>query len=195
MKKLVSALLKSIPELLTVVAFLSFLFFLYGVVGVQLWSGVLHPRCRLTPSPLRLDPDVTADDLAEFTSMVLTNHSLYPCADDDNEQIPLSNGSWSHDTSPWRTPRVCFWPVADESPARTCSLGDDHFRRCPSGQTCGSDYDSYGNVRFTHPNPTVVRRVLESSTYNADMNWGFMHFDHIGAASLTIFQCITREGW
>ncbi|KAL3673207.1 hypothetical protein V7S43_000930 [Phytophthora oleae] len=195
MKKLVSALLKSIPELLTVVAFLSFLFFLYGVIGVQLWSGVLHPRCRLSPSPLRLDPDLTFQDFDEYKSKIMANYSLYPCVDEYNKQIPLLDGSWSHDSSPWRTPRVCFWPVADESPARTCSLGDDHFRQCPQGQICGSDYDAFGNFRFTHSNPLIVRRILKSSTYSSDLNWGFLHFDNIGSASLAIFQCITREGW
>eukprot|EP00644_Phytophthora_capsici_P000129 jgi/Phyca11/539928/estExt2_Genewise1Plus.C_PHYCAscaffold_40231 len=194
MKKLVSALLKSIPELLTVVAFLSFLFFLYGVIGVQLWSGVLHPRCRITPFPLRLDPDLMFQDFGEYQSKIVANYSLYPCVDENNEQIPLSDGSWSHDSSPWRTPRVCFWPIADESPARTCSLGDDHFRQCPEGQICGSDYDVFGNFRFSHPNPLIVR-ILQSSTYSADLNWGFLHFDNIGSASLAIFQCITREGW
>ncbi|KAL4124998.1 hypothetical protein PRIC2_008589 [Phytophthora ramorum] len=195
MKKLVSALLKSIPELLTVVAFLCFLFFLYGVIGVQLWSGVLHPRCRLTPFPLQLDPNITNDDFATYQTTVLANYSHFPCVDEHNEQIPLSSGVWSHDNSPWKTPRVCFWPIAVESPARTCSLGDDKFRQCPDGQTCGSDYDLFGNFRFTHPSSLIVRRVLDSATYNADMNWGFTNFDNIGSASLTIFQCITREGW
>ncbi|KAF1773904.1 Voltage-dependent channel, four helix bundle domain [Phytophthora cactorum] len=159
MKKLVSALLKSIPELLTVVAFLCFLFFLYGVIGVQLWSGVLHPRCRITPYPLRLGPEVTFSHFDEYKG------------------------------------RQCFWPVADESPARTCSLGDDQFRQCPDGQICGSDYDDFGNFRFTHPDSLIVQRILDSSTYSADLNWGFLHFDNIGSASLAIFQCITREGW
>lgn len=59
-KKLVTALLKSIPELLTVVALLSFLFFLYGVIGVQLWSGAMHSRCRLTPYAMYLDPNPRA---------------------------------------------------------------------------------------------------------------------------------------
>ncbi|KAG7393764.1 hypothetical protein PHYPSEUDO_004527 [Phytophthora pseudosyringae] len=195
MKKLVTALLKSIPELLTVVAFLCFLFFLYGVIGVQLWSGVLHPRCRLTPFPLRLDPNIKFADFGEYKATVLANAALFPCVDEYNEQIPLSNGSWSHDTSPWRTAQICFWPVAEESPARTCSLGDEQFRQCPDGQTCGSDYDAFGNFRFTHPDSLIVQRILDSSTYNADLNWGFLHFDNIGSASLAIFQCITREGW
>ncbi|GMF33382.1 unnamed protein product [Phytophthora lilii] len=78
------------------------------------------------------------DDFSEYNSTVLANYSHFPCVDEYNELIPLSNGSWSHDSSPWRAPRVCYWPVAQESTARTCALGDDQFRQCPDGQDAGS---------------------------------------------------------
>ncbi|KAF1318920.1 Voltage-gated ion channel, partial [Globisporangium splendens] len=61
--------------------------------------------------------------------------------------------------------------------------------------TCGSDYDSYGNFRFTHPDAAIVRYVLNAAAYNSDVNWGFSNFDNIAVAALTIFQCIAREGW
>jgi voltage-dependent calcium channel L type alpha-1D len=137
-KKLVTALLKSIPELLTVVAFMFFLFFLYGVIGVQLWSGVMHSRCRLSPYPLQLDPQLTLSDLPAYQDAILANYSDFQCmhseSDGVNGAIPLEDTSWSHDTSPWRTPRICFWPVAEEKTAQLCSLNDDYFRKCPTGQ-------------------------------------------------------------
>lgn len=137
-KKLVTALLKSIPELLTVVAFVFFLFFLYGVIGVQLWSGVMHSRCRLSPYPLQLDPTLTLNALPEYQSAVLANYSQFPCTYSEGDgiegAIPLENASWSHDTSPWRTPRVCFWPIAEEETAQLCSLNDNFYRKCPAGQ-------------------------------------------------------------
>ncbi|GMF43274.1 unnamed protein product [Phytophthora fragariaefolia] len=68
--------------------------------------------------------------------MVLVNYSHFPCVDESNIQIPIG-GSWSHDTSPWKTPRLCFWPIAEESPARTCALGDEQSRFCPDGQDAG----------------------------------------------------------
>ncbi|TMW68721.1 hypothetical protein Poli38472_006189 [Pythium oligandrum] len=194
MKKLVSALLKSIPELLTVVAFLIFLFFLYGVIGVQLWSGVLHPRCRLTPYPVRLDPNVTYTGLQTYQEKILADYSLFTCNGDDGQPIPVREDA-THDTSPWRTPRMCYWPIADEQIAQTCALSGTSYRQCPTGQTCGSDFDFYGNFRFTHPDKDIMLYVLHGATYNADMSWGYANFDHIGAAALSIFQCITREGW
>lgn len=133
-KKLVTSLLKSIPELLTVVAFLSFLFFLYGVIGIQLWSGVLHSRCRLTPYPIRLDPNLTYESFASYQEMALANISLFKCLDEESDQIPVSNSTWTHDSSPWKTPRLCFWPIADESTKQTCALSQEGRRLCSFGQ-------------------------------------------------------------
>lgn len=195
MKKLVTALLRSIPELLTVVAFLCFLFFLYGVIGVQLWSGVLHARCRLTPYPVALNSSITFKEIEVYQASVLANYSHFICTDDSGHQIPVESPEWSHDSSPWRTPRVCYWPLAPQTTAQTCALGSDSYRQCPSGQTCGSDFDSFGNVRFTHPDSLISRNILNAATYNADLGWGYVNFDHIGFAALAIFQCITREGW
>ncbi|GLD95008.1 hypothetical protein PINS_up003633 [Pythium insidiosum] len=194
MKKLINALLKSIPELLTVVAFLSFLFFLYGVIGVQLWSGVLHSRCRLTPYPVRLDSNITLESLATYQDLVVRNFSQYRCSFKNGDPIPAI-GSWTHDTSPWRHPRQCFWPIADESPAQTCSLDGVSNRLCPAGQTCGSDYDAFGNFRFRHPREEMDHYLLRAATHNPDLSWGLVNFDNIAAAALAIFQCITREGW
>jgi hypothetical protein len=211
MKKLVNALLKSIPELLTVVAFLFFLFFLYGAIGVQLWSGILHPRCRLTPYPLRLEPNLTMETLPAYIDHAISNQKDFYCSTDAKNNsnlnaipIPLDMHNWTHDTSLWNTPKICFWPIAqveeDGSPSlkKTCALTEDPtmYRQCPRGQVCGSDYDSYGNFRFFHPDPLIDKIFLRAgATFNAEMNWGFVNFDHIGTASLTIFQCITREGW
>jgi voltage-dependent calcium channel L type alpha-1D len=62
-------------------------------------------------------------------------------------------------------------------------------------QTCGSDYDRYGNFRFTHPDAAIVKRVLSVGNFNADLNFGFVAFDHIGQAAVVLFICLPREGW
>ncbi|DBA00730.1 TPA: hypothetical protein N0F65_001201 [Lagenidium giganteum] len=195
MKKLVTALLRSIPGLLTVVVFLMFLFFLYGLIGVQLWSGVGHPRCRLTPVPVKLSPYLNLGNFSVYEDLVVGNFSGYICKDHGGEEIPLNDDNWTHDTSPWKIPRVCFWPVAQEEKAQTCAINSTLYRQCPLGQTCGSDYDNYGNFRFTHPNKDVLMYRLQTTTFNDDMMWGFINFDNIGSASIAIFQCITTSGW
>lgn len=149
MKKLVTSLLKSIPELLTVVAFLLFLFFLYGVIGIQMWSGVLHARCRLTPYPVRLDPNVSLETLPAYKVVVVANHSLFACADDNSEPIPVADAEWTHESSPWKTSRLCFWPIAQESPQQTCALSQDVHRLCPIGQV-RPHHDYEGPARLSH---------------------------------------------
>lgn len=36
---------------------------------------------------------------------------------------------------------------------------------------------------------------MEEPDYTVNLAWGYTNFDHIGYAFLTIFQCITMEGW
>ena len=57
MRLLVSSLLKSIPALLNVVALLLFVFSIFGILGVQLWAGLQHTRCRVTQYPVTISPD------------------------------------------------------------------------------------------------------------------------------------------
>ncbi len=44
MRSLVQSLLNAIPGLLNVMALLLFVFFVWGVLALQLFLGVLHPR-------------------------------------------------------------------------------------------------------------------------------------------------------
>ena len=59
-------MLKSLPELGNVVIVLCFLFALFGILGMQLYSGRQHYRCRLTPYPVTLDWSPDLDDALEF---------------------------------------------------------------------------------------------------------------------------------
>lgn len=52
MKRLVSTLFRSFPGLVNVTIFLSFIFTLFGVLGVQFWSKTFYNRCRITEFPL-----------------------------------------------------------------------------------------------------------------------------------------------
>lgn len=139
MRKLVTALLQSIPDLVTAAGFLLFLLCLYGVVGVEFWSGALHARCRLTPYPLRLEEILTYEAFTEYQEEAIAQYVSLPCADDDGAQIPVANSTWNHDTSPWNKPRICFWPIAEEEIERTCTLNGNKYRECALGQVCAQD--------------------------------------------------------
>ncbi|KAE9253486.1 hypothetical protein PF002_g3305 [Phytophthora fragariae] len=194
-KKLVTALLKSIPELLTVVAFLSFLFFFYGVIGVQLWSGAMHSRCRMSPYPLALDPNLSLKELPAYQEQVVAAPELFRCLGENSLPLEAETDSWSHDSSPWKTPRVCFWPVSSDGPAELCNLNEVDERTCPIGQTCGSDYDRNGNFRFTHPDDQIRAKLDLGVTYDSNLDFGLLGFDHIGQTAIVLFICMPREGW
>ena len=116
---------------------------------------------------------------------------------------------WEQDESPWAIPHDCAWPLAPPPPDgighRLCAItsGDglpstvasssQHSAnkgwRCPPGETCGSSFDLFGHPRF------LSRDVMTADLYRSEFNYGFTNFDDIFAAFLTIFQCITMEGW
>lgn len=45
LKQLVVVILKSMPKLASVIGLLSFIFFVFGILGVQLFAGVLRNKC------------------------------------------------------------------------------------------------------------------------------------------------------
>ena len=114
MHVLVESLLASLPMLFHVMLLCSFLFFVFGIVGVTLFRGRLRQRC------------VLGDGI-----------TVHP------EDAALS---------------------------RYCSLEPENFgRSCPGNTTCVA----------TDNNPNV----------------GLTSFDNLATAFLTIFTCITLEGW
>ena len=51
MKKLVKALISSIPDFVNVVAFLIFIYLLFSILGVYQYEGGLYNRCRYNSVP------------------------------------------------------------------------------------------------------------------------------------------------
>lgn len=56
MRRLISALLSSLPALGNAVLFMFFIFLLFGILGVQQFRGSMYQRCRLSDEP---EPDGT----------------------------------------------------------------------------------------------------------------------------------------
>jgi len=237
MRLLVMSLLRSIPALLEVLLLLLFAFAIFGILGLQLWVGLFHSRCRLTEAPVRLvgapqgfPPECKLPSEA-CTAMFMTNSSgaavaqaaygrlatggpgaadaflaasvrydptlqmkvtagfnssgLVPCL----PGVPVESDAWqTQESSPWSTPRECFWPV-DSKDERVCSLGGLGEHTCGAGRFCGSNYDTVGNRRFVDEEMTRWANRIEG------LNWGLTTFDHIMVAVLSIFQSITMEGW
>ena len=65
MRILVNLLLDTLPMLGNVLLLCFFVFFIFGIVGVQLWSGLLRNRCYLD-----LPDDVGGKDSIPYTTII-----------------------------------------------------------------------------------------------------------------------------
>ena len=149
LRDLVKSLFASLPPLANVVIVLLFLCVIFGIFGVQLWSGKMNYRCRLVSQPIQLPPELVQQyRIAQFafntnnsdTENVdwyinfLTNRTAFPwCGYQPTDE------KWTQDTSPWGTSRNCAWPVDNGQGTIFSSSGDVNIT--------GYDTDSYGNSK------------------------------------------------
>ena len=68
------------------------------------------------------------------------------------------------------------------------SLCGPGFRECPENSYCGNLFDRSDDELY------AVDDMYRDSAI-MDLNWGVTNFDNLGSAFVTIFQCITMEGW
>jgi len=192
MRMLISSLLKALPALGNVVVLQVFLFFMFAILGNQLFGGNMTRRCRLTDFPVRLPVDELNPHgewpvTNEYLAAVLADPEAYRCL--DGPLLEIDSDNFVKETSPWHEAQPCFWPVNTDD-VQVCarpSYSGNH--QCNSGETCGGNYDVYGNPRFLN---TVV---MEDALFQDALDYGFTTFDNIGYSALTFFQVITSEGW
>ena len=185
LQSLVVSILNSIPQLVGVLVLLFFVFCLFGIAGLQMFSGpFMHTRCRLTPYPVN----------NSWTTGL--PYEPYRCLDAPNFNL-VEDEKFLKAESPWYHAQDCFWPL-DEDDVRMCSLTSNGLHKChhntdriPESEWrwCGSDFDAKGNKRFSD------KKTMKAATHLEDLNWGFTNFDHIFNGCITIFQGMTLEGW
>ena len=174
MRVLVNSILKSIPMLLDVVLLCAFVFFIMGIVGVNVFSGVLGYRCNVF-------------HMKEMPTTQYAAGATYPESDvlwfpvDPVGQDP----TWADTTCSGRK----YIPGTT-----TFKVNENQMYLEPS---------NYGpeNMGLVCPWPVAEGKI---PTYAPGMlcrdtgqnpNNGVTSFDNILQAWLTIFQCITLEGW
>ncbi|CAB1098931.1 unnamed protein product [Ectocarpus sp. CCAP 1310/34] len=196
LQKLVVGMLRSVPQLVSVVILLQFIFTVFGIFGIQIFAGKQHSRCRLTPFPVNNSFEVGM------------NYADYRCLSVSNFDVVDDEPSWTQSTSPWATPRECWWPI-DSEDERLCTSNsgsgkhkcehDERYMNLSEFRWCGSNYDALGNPRFAGGMIEGVEwgsgRLTDNATFVQSLNWGYTNFDNIFVAFLTIFQSITMEGW
>ncbi|KAJ8559206.1 hypothetical protein ON010_g8243 [Phytophthora cinnamomi] len=192
MRTLISALLKALPALGNVVVLQVFLFFMFAILGNQLFGGSMTRRCRLTEFPVLLPVDEqnphgvwpVPDD---YLNAVLADPGSYRCL--IGPVLEVESGDFVKETSPWYKAQPCFWPV-DQNYVQICARpGYSGNFQCVTGEFCGGNYDVYGNARF------LSKIVMEDAMYLDALDYGLTTFDDIGHAMVTFFEVITDEGW
>lgn len=204
MRVLVTSLLSSIPGLANVAVFLMFVFLIFGILGVQLFAGLTHYKCRVTPYPLLQDDSLCNNDGDHCYDLdAPVNASNFPACipgaivlhhlsrEEEIKEVSLLGRK----ESPWQTPQSCEWPIYKET-TRTCTLTGAGRYTCPQYDEdgvklnlyCGSNYDIWENPRFENPNIMEVNYMEENA-------FGYTKFDNIGQAIIAIFQTITLERW
>ncbi|KAG7491953.1 hypothetical protein MATL_G00009230 [Megalops atlanticus] len=165
MRILVTLLLDTLPMLGNVLLLCFFVFFIFGIVGVQLWAGLLRNRCFLE------DNFKTMHNLS-FLSPYYKHEEA-----EDNPFICSAN----RDNGMLRCHDV---PQLRESGA-DCQLSMDYVSP--------SHYGLEGASKNGCINWNQYYNVCKAGELNPHK--GAINFDNIWYAWIAIFQVITLEGW
>ncbi|OQR81874.1 Voltage-gated Ion Channel (VIC) Superfamily, partial [Thraustotheca clavata] len=192
LKVLSGSLLSSLPALGNVAIILAFSYLVFAILGMELWRNSWHYRCRLTPFPVRFDPlawNATSLTLnTSYLTSVMGNPDQYRC-------LPINN----NDT--WPNLMPCIWPTDPAEDSNTpwlCSASTSWGRQCGTNRTCGSNYDPYGNPRFSDllaPGMTSPLSIMRLAEFNQNLNFGYTSFDNVYSTFVIIIQIVTASGW
>ncbi|XP_053332812.1 voltage-dependent T-type calcium channel subunit alpha-1H [Clarias gariepinus] len=165
MRILVTLLLDTLPMLGNVLLLCFFVFFIFGIVGVQLWAGLLRNRCFLD------------DDARTMYNFSPSLSSYYKPEDSDDIAFICStnreNGMLRCSDVPPRKVGGAYCELNAHN-----ATTPDRLEPAPKGW-CVNWNAYYNNCRASEHNP-----------HN-----GAINFDNIGYAWIAIFQVITLEGW
>uniref|UniRef100_A0A4W6CWI3 Calcium voltage-gated channel subunit alpha1 Ib n=1 Tax=Lates calcarifer TaxID=8187 RepID=A0A4W6CWI3_LATCA len=169
MRILVNLLLDTLPMLGNVLLLCFFVFFIFGIIGVQLWAGLLRNRCYLEEN---------------FTLLPRP----YYMADEDDERpficsLPVDNGIMSCSDVPARREggKACCLDKEDALYRQSLGLSPEPLANgsVSVAGLCVNWNQYYTRCHTGHSNP----------------HKGAINFDNIAYAWIVIFQVITLEGW
>ncbi|CAK6964895.1 voltage-dependent T-type calcium channel subunit alpha-1I-like [Scomber scombrus] len=176
MRILVNLLLDTLPMLGNVLLLCFFVFFIFGIIGVQLWAGLLRNRCYLE------------ENFTLSSGMALPAPYYQPEEDDERPficSLPSDNGIMS-----------CSDVPARREGGRTCCLDkEDALHR----QALGLSPEPMANG--SGPGDAMGLCINWNQYYtrchtgSSNPHKGAINFDNIVYAWIVIFQVITLEGW
>ncbi|KAK2888750.1 hypothetical protein Q8A67_014125 [Cirrhinus molitorella] len=174
MRILVNLLLDTLPMLGNVLLLCFFVFFIFGIIGVQLWAGLLRNRCY---------PE---ENFTLSTGVALPAPYYSPDEEDERPficSLPQDNGIMACSDVPAR--RVA---------GHQCCLDVDDLLH---HQALGLVTEPFLNASAIVPGLCVNwnRYYTRCHTGHRNPHKGAINFDNIGYAWIVIFQVITLEGW
>ncbi|XP_077411716.1 voltage-dependent T-type calcium channel subunit alpha-1I isoform X2 [Vanacampus margaritifer] len=176
MRILVNLLLDTLPMLGNVLLLCFFVFFIFGIIGVQLWAGLLRNRCYLeenftfssgmTPPPPYYRPE--EDDERPFICSLASDNGIMSCSDvparrQGGQTCCLDKEDALHRQALGLIPEPMVNGSGAGDAMGLCINWHQYYTRCHTGST----------------NP----------------HKGAINFDNIVYAWIVIFQVITLEGW
>ncbi|XP_078799389.1 voltage-dependent T-type calcium channel subunit alpha-1I isoform X1 [Oryzias latipes] len=174
MRILVNLLLDTLPMLGNVLLLCFFVFFIFGIIGVQLWAGLLRNRCY---------PE---ENFTLTTGISLPQEYYMPDEDDERPficSLPIDNGIMS-----------CMDVPARREGGRVCCLDkDDVLYR----QLLGLSPEplTNGSVSLAGLCVNWNQYYTRCHTGSRNPHKDAINFDNIAYAWIVIFQVITLEGW
>ncbi|KAF6123394.1 calcium voltage-gated channel subunit alpha1 H [Phyllostomus discolor] len=166
MRILVTLLLDTLPMLGNVLLLCFFVFFIFGIVGVQLWAGLLRNRCFLDST------------FARNNNLTFLRPYYQTEEGDENPFICSShrdNGM-----------QKCSHIPSRRELRVECTLGWEAYGQPQAEGVGGTGHNACINWNQYYN----VCRSGDSNPHN-----GAINFDNIGYAWIAIFQVITLEGW
>ncbi|XP_008433140.1 voltage-dependent T-type calcium channel subunit alpha-1I-like isoform X2 [Poecilia reticulata] len=174
MRILVNLLLDTLPMLGNVLLLCFFVFFIFGIIGVQLWAGLLRNRCY---------PE---ENFTLTTGIGLPRP--YYMADEDDERpficsLPVDNGIMSCSDVPARREggRACCLDKEDVVYRQSIGLSPEPLTN--------------GSVSVAGLCVNWNQYYTRCHTGSSNPHKGAINFDNIAYAWIVIFQVITLEGW
>ncbi|XP_058537036.1 voltage-dependent T-type calcium channel subunit alpha-1H, partial [Ochotona princeps] len=165
MRILVTLLLDTLPMLGNVLLLCFFVFFIFGIVGVQLWAGLLRNRCFLDSAFVR------NNNLSFLRPYYQT---------EEGEEHPFICSSRRDNGM-----QKCSHIPGRRELRVPCTLGWEAYGQ-PQAEATGGGHGACINWNQYYN----VCRSGDTNPHN-----GAINFDNIGYAWIAIFQVITLEGW
>ncbi|XP_051796822.1 voltage-dependent T-type calcium channel subunit alpha-1I isoform X4 [Acanthochromis polyacanthus] len=176
MRILVNLLLDTLPMLGNVLLLCFFVFFIFGIIGVQLWAGLLRNRCY---------PE---ENFTLSSGMTLPAPYYRPEEDDERPficSLASDNGIMS-----------CTDVPARREGGRTCCLDkEDALHRQALGLSPEPLSNGSGAGEAMGLCINWNQYYTRCHTGSSNPHKGAINFDNIVYAWIVIFQVITLEGW